>query len=414
MAVKQSYTMEELCVSFITRNRLYACILSKLNKLETSNIPTMGVGFSPKGKLILCYNPKFLASMTLAQAQSVLEHEVLHVFFRHLYRIPIDKSNMEMKQIANIAMDMAINQYLTDLPKGCVYPETYNLPKEQYAEWYFEELKKINEQQKKDQQNGQGGQGQKGNQVKDGQTIDDHEMWDKVVAEDGQMSDAAGNENCDIEHEVDKIVRQAAKECNDSKSIGDLPQGVRKELEALKNPKKKHDWKRELKVFVNSVLTLSKRLSQKRVNRRFLETVDYILPGKKKNRKPKLMLARDTSGSVFNEDMQLQFLNEMITISKHCEIIVVDCDTEIHQKYTVKNIKDFKGYEGGGGTSFVPVFEEARKSGVDGIIYLTDTYGDFPNVKDIGKFSTKTIWVTINQGKVEVPFGKHVNIEQED
>jgi predicted metal-dependent peptidase len=341
-----------------------------------------------------------------------------------------DPKDKHLNKMQNLACDMAINQYLPNLPEGAVYPETFGLQKEMFAEWYFAKLKEQQQQQQQQQSKGgkggqtgtpsdDGEQGEKGDEQgqDDGMgghdTLDDHEMWGKAIDEKGNIKDASECEACDVEHELDKIVRQAVKECEGDKSIGELPAGVRREIEALANPKKKHDWKKELKVFVNTVLTLSKRLSQKRANRRFLETVDYILPGKKKDRRPKILLARDTSGSVCNDEIQTQFLNEMINISKFCDVLVCDCDAKVHQTYTVKKVTDFKKYIGGGGTSFEPVFAEAKKLTVDGIIYLTDTEGSFPKKEEIGKFAQKTIWVTIDQDNVSVPFGKHVNIKDE-
>jgi predicted metal-dependent peptidase len=86
---------------------------------------------------------------------------------------------------------------------------------------------------------------------------------------------------------------KSIKECRE---YGTLPAFVEKEIAALKVIKR-HNWKKDLKVFVNTVLTSKKRLSQKRVNRR-LHDAEYILPGKKKSRHPKLLLVRDTSGSM--------------------------------------------------------------------------------------------------------------------
>ena len=117
---------------------------------------------------------------------------------------------------------------------------------------------------------------------------------------------------------------------------------------------------------------------------------------------------------MYNDAVQKELLNEMIQISRSATVLVCDCDTRVHQTYTVKSEKDFKSYKGGGGTSFEPAFEEARKLGVDGIVYLTDTDGSFPDKKDIGKYAAHTIWVTFDDSRDiqnRIPFGKHVNID---
>jgi len=428
------YTMEEVCMSILSVNRFYATILSKLVKVETNAVPTAAVGFNKFGKLTMYYNKDFILSHSLEQAQGVVVHEVLHVFFRHLIRFKIDKDNKHLHKIYNIGMDMAINQYIPHLPDGCVYPnmEPYNFEKDKNADHYIEELKKLAEkenecpkcgsqmqpQQQNDQgdddsqdQDGQGdddsqdqdGQGQQHKdecpdcgheQPSNGQTLDSHDLWDKVIDADGNIKDAS-DYDIDPEYEVTTAVMKSIKECKD---YGSLPAFVEKEIAALKTIKR-HNWKKDLKVFVNTVLTSKKRLSQKRINRR-LPDADYILPGKKKSRNPKLLLVRDTSGSMYDDKIQAELLNEIIQISKSAKVLVCDCDTRVHQTYEVRGVNDFKAYKGGGGTAFEPAFEEAKKHKVDGIVYLTDTYGSFPDKKEIGKYAGATIWVTFDADKV--------------
>jgi len=452
------YTMEQVCMSILAVNRFYATILSKMVKVEASPmvIPTLAVGFNKFGKLTMYYNRDFVLALALEKAQGSVIHEVLHVFFRHLTRFKIDKTNMHLAKLYNIGMDIAINQYIPHLPEGVVYPETYGFPKDKNADFYIEELKKLQDkcpkcggqmkqqsqqgQGQQDQQQGQGqdqqdqnGQGQQdqqgqGNQGQDdhqhgngkakcedcgheqdnsGQTLDSHDMWDKVIDDDGQVRDAR-EFDIDPEYEVQAAVMKSIKEC---KEYGSLPAFVEREIAALQSIKR-HNWKKDLKVFTNTVLTSKKRLSQKRVNRR-LHDADYILPGKKKSRDPKLLVVRDTSGSMYNDEVQKELLNEIMQISKSASILVCDADTKVHQTYTVRNASDFKPYKGGGGTSFKAAFEEAKKHKVDGIIYLTDTDGDFPDKKDIGKYAASTIWVTFDEKRDianKIPFGKHVNI----
>jgi predicted metal-dependent peptidase len=204
-----------------------------------------------------------------------------------------------------------------------------------------------------------------------------------------------------------KVIHKTLKEIQD---YGNLPAHLKNEIDALRKVEKKVNWKRQLRIFVNTILTVATRLSQKKVNRRFSAIKDYVLPGFKKTRKPSLLIARDTSGSVFDEKTQEEFQNEIASIAKVADVFVVDCDTQIHQAYKIKNKKDFRDYKGGGGTSFVPVFDYAKQHNFDGIIYLTDTYGTFPEY-NVKKFKTKTIWVTFRQRIVQIPFGKHLNIE---
>ena len=438
------FTMEEVCMSVLGVNRFYATILSKMVKVEVPKqlVDTAAVGFNKFGKLTMYYSKDFVLSLPLEKAQGTIVHEVLHVFFRHLTRFKIDETNKHLAKIYNLGLDMAINQYIPHLPDGVVYPETYKLEKDKNADWYIEELKKLAEkqsqcpkcggkmeqkpqpQQGKDKgdkgeepQDGQGGHEHgEGDQCQDcgheqpsnGQTLDSHDMWDKVIDENGQVRDAR-EFDIDPEYEVQTAVMKSIREC---KEYGSLPAFVEREIAALKVVKR-HNWKKDLKVFVNTVLTSKKKLSQKRINKRLPKDSKYLLPGKKKSRNPKLLLVRDTSGSMYDDKVQAELLNEIISISKNASIFVCDCDTKVHQTYTVKGINDIKPYKGGGGTAFEPAFAEAKRLKVDGIVYLTDTDGSFPDKKDIGKFSSKVIWVTFDDKRDienKIPYGKHVNI----
>ena len=409
----------KLSIKLVSQHRYYASFLSRMTKIATKEITTAGVGFNKNGDLTLYYNQEWLEKMEVKDAMGVMAHEVLHVFLRHLTRLP--KCGDKYDTIRNWACDIAINQLIKksptiSLPKEALMPDQFKMPEDKCAEWYFEELKKRQDEQeqKKDKQKGEGkgeeeGEGQpqsgKGEQ-KQKSILDDHDLWQKVLnPETGEVTSAESN-GIDPEYVTKKVVAKVLKEIE---NYGNLPQFMKDEIAQWKKVEKKVNWKRQLKIFINTVLTSKTRLSQKKINRRFID-LDYILPGFKKTRRPSLLVARDTSGSVYNEETQSEFLNEIICISKFADVFVVDCDTQIHQAYKIKNKQDFKVYKGGGGTSFVPVFNYAMKHSFDGIIYLTDTYGDFPTF-DVRKFKTKTIWATIDQASVSVPFGKHLNIE---
>lgn len=475
---KTGYTIQEVCMTFIQRQMFYAVILSKVNKIEFKGVKTAGVGFNKFGKLCFFYNPDFISKLPLNEAQGLVEHEVNHIFWRHLTRFPMTNTaagisgkikEMHDNRIINLGTDCSINQYLKDLPtykegdkdigaetdKGevikvgdsvGVYPSTFDLDEGEAADYYIAALRKkmpeppkiklINmkcktcngtgkkqddsdSQKSQDKKDGGSGQqdcpdcGGSGNQEIDG--LDSHDLWGKVVEINPKTGEATitdcKHHDIDPEYECENIVKKSIKECKD---FGKLPAHIEAEIKRMQAPPR-HPWKQTLRVFMNSVLTVSKKLSTKRSNRRFAH-LDYILPGKKKSRRPRLLYVRDSSGSHFGEDIQIEVAKEMEQISKRADVFVCDCDTEIHdhdgkQYYKMKKWSDIKPIKGGGGTDLRPPFKLARKLGVDGIVYATDTWGKFPEPKDIGKFANNTIWLTFDQAEVDTPFGKHVNIE---
>lgn len=422
-----THTLDELVAATFSAvdadgktNSYYALVLSKCKKYASKEVPTMGVAFDQRGKLVLLWNPDFLRKLTDGEAIAVLKHEAMHIFFKHLARFQTKKNHERV----NIATDMAINQYLRGLPAGCQLPETYKLPRGLSADAYLKALEEQNIADKKMMSiNGAGsGNGGDKSQQGDGQGqdsddgssagTDNHETWDKVVDDNGKIIGDTESEGVDTQSTLDRIARSVAQRM---KEKGDAPAWASAVVENL-DKKSKHNWKNELRVLVNSVLSTDKRRSQKHIDRRLACITDeFLFPGKKKDRKPSVLLVRDTSGSMFCAETQAAVLTEMIAISRRAEVLVCDCDTVVHQVYKVRKPSDFKEYQGGGGTSFVAPFDEAKKRNVDAVIYLTDLFGDFPDPRNIGKYARNTVWVTVERDadRTDPPFGKIVRIQDE-
>lgn len=370
----------------------YSSIVSKVARIPSDKIPTMGVCFNSRGLPILLYNPEFLKKLTNLEAISILIHEALHIFFRHITRF----ASYPNKERTNIACDMAINQHLKYLPtkefRG-IYPQDYNFPNDLTAEMYYDLLKKLGKEQESNSSSG----------------FDDHSLWGKILNENGNLIDVEGS-GIDCESEIDTIVRSIIQEM---KSKGTAPDWAKKIIEEL-DKKPTFDWRRELRMYVNTALSPRKRLSQKRVNRRFMEE-DYILPGKKKSRQANVLVVRDTSGSMWSEEVQRDLMTEVLSINSRASVWLVDCDTEVKgEPVRVKKLDDIKEFKGGGGTSFVAPFKTAKKLNVDLVIYMTDLCGDFPDKKEIGRYATNTIWCVWKQNYYhgeDVPFGRVVVVD---
>jgi predicted metal-dependent peptidase len=77
------------------------------------------------------------------------------------------------------------------------------------------------------------------------------------------------------------------------------------------------------------------------------------------------------------------------------EITFMTCDAEIGTIKKVRNIKDAcASLVGGGGTSFVPVFDAVIKMNPmpEVLVFLTDGYGDAPHAPPP---KLKTVWVLV-------------------
>lgn len=119
----------------------------------------------------------------------------------------------------------------------------------------------------------------------------------------------------------------------------------------------------------------------------------------------------DTSGSVQDKDLG-QFLGEIQEILRlypHIKATGYYCDTELHGPFPLEDMLTLQP-KGGGGTSFIPFFEEIEDD-ADVAIYFTDGYGPFPAVPP----KVPTLWVVLPGGAQdeEFPFGKVVRFTRD-
>jgi len=100
-------------------------------------------------------NEKFWTDLSEEHRLGLLKHELLHIAFHHLTTFTMFCD----KELANIAMDMEINQYIDGhwLPEGGIDINDYdhlNLDRKAGTIYYYDELLKA--QQKKKQQGSSG------------------------------------------------------------------------------------------------------------------------------------------------------------------------------------------------------------------------------------------------------------------
>lgn len=97
-------------------------ILQLLHITYTHSMPTAGVSFNVEHKRWdLFINPYFFCRKLTSHEQriAVLLHELYHITNRHPQRVPFIKLTPFKRQLMNIAADMAINQFILNLPDGC-------------------------------------------------------------------------------------------------------------------------------------------------------------------------------------------------------------------------------------------------------------------------------------------------------
>lgn len=139
--------------------------------------------------------------------------------------------------------------------------------------------------------------------------------------------------------------------------------------------------------------------------------VDFIqmglyLPDFKNERMGPVVAGWDTSGSVLSEQNVFgDELADIINRVKPERVYAMYTDAKVHKVEEFDPADEVVKFNpvGGGGTSFVPVFEEVEKRGIRPalLIYFTDLLGRFPEVAP----SYPVLWVSTNpNGKA--PFGE--------
>ena len=413
----------------------YGFFLIMLNKLwDAKRVPTAGV--SKNGiNYQLAINPEFWEGLNEEQRLGILKHELLHIAFGHLTTY----FKFSDKRLANVAMDMEINQYIEKswLPGGEYSKEEYdavneklkleiyaaietgaspeeiaeilkNAPSrgifiEDYADmnlelragcrYYYDKLKEFKDEKEKN--------GTCGNQAMDNLldniemgNVPDHGTWEEF----DNLTEA---EQKLIEKQLQKVLSDAKEQT--VKKRGTVPGEIEGVIiiEQIEAPK--FDWRGYIRRFTGiSTKVFTKKIRRKE-NRRFSDN-----PGLKIKMKQHMLLAIDTSGSVSDSELK-EFMNEIHHIYKAgVDITIVQCDTRINsiKPYTGKHEMNIQGR---GGTEFDPVLEYYNENlkKYTSLVYFTDGECGY-SVKPKGNI----LWVLSEQSYMnnDLP-GKVIKLE---
>ena len=121
-------TLSKATKTLMLKEPFYGLFLVSLNKEWDDRVPTAGVCKHNIGYK-LKVNTEFWNSLSQEHQLGLLKHELLHIVFFH---VNIQEEFAD-KKLANIAMDIEINQYIDSdiLPEGALLPSTFpelNLP----------------------------------------------------------------------------------------------------------------------------------------------------------------------------------------------------------------------------------------------------------------------------------------------
>jgi predicted metal-dependent peptidase len=373
----------------------------------------------------IVYNPSFVDSLTAAELEGCLAHEVLHCALGHHGR-----RGVREPRLWNHAADYAINPILVKnglkLPAGVLLdPQYENLS----AEEIYARLTKDGNSGGGSQPNpGAGpGNGSPGN----GQLQPD--PFSPSTAQDA--SSGGGSPNCtaqgpenDPSPEGIGEVLDAADEDGDpaspaemsrqqhewsiaaeqamrmAKACGNAPADLERPLSESRQSQQ--DWRAILRAFVAATTVSDYRWTPP--NRRHIGAGLY-LPSVVRSGVGEIVVAVDTSGSIGKDELE-QFAGEITAISDEAQpeaIHVVYCDAAVQSSQQFGPSEPIHlEPKGGGGTNFRPVFEWVQRSNIAAVclIYLTDLCcNSYPEVPEY-----PVLWVT--DSRRTAPFGETIQI----
>jgi predicted metal-dependent peptidase len=138
---------------------------------------------------------------------------------------------------------------------------------------------------------------------------------------------------------------------------------------------------------------------------------DYILPSLR-SRQMDLTVAIDTSGSIKDEEVE-EFIQEIDALKGQvrARVALLPCDATLcpGAPFVFEPWEQFcrpRDIKGGGGTSFVPVFDWVHRHGTqpDLLVYFTDADGEFPKAEP----PYPVIWLV--KGRRPVPWGQRIQL----
>jgi len=342
-------TVKEDLQDLIRHIPLLGFIVIKMDWSFDENVPTAGITKDFKLKI----NKEFMMGLEKKQRVAILKHEALHVAHRHFERL----QDVQYPEVAEIAREISINQYIDDLPKGCITIDMFKLDKGLSLENYYKELV-------------------------------------KTVKKNPMKISAKGDENPlkgDCEEMKKGVTTIGDSICKDaeaySKSIGKDAGEYLEKVEIIPT-----NYKAKIKKFVGSQPSATKiKRTYSRRSKRFAHS-----PGVKKELElGDVIFGLDTSGS-----MDAKELGGSIDVAKKIRhlcnnLIMIQGDTQVTEiKKVQKNIKDLE-IKGRGGTDLRPIVEKAKEFGYPKTPLVMFTDGeiwDYPSKKEL----KNSIWIFTN------------------
>ncbi|HEX5636214.1 MAG TPA: VWA-like domain-containing protein [Gammaproteobacteria bacterium] len=373
----------------------------------------------------LYYNPEYIDALSADQTRFALAHETLHCALSHFAR-----RAHRVKHRWEMACDLAINPILiqdglTPTPDALYMREYEGLSAEEIYPCLQDN---DNDQDRELEQNvnpdadgeGEGGKGDEQKQ-KEGKQQKQRSESKGQGEEDGGAREENSQKNNDsdgqgasepeplTQQEIESLAVQwqqrMASAAQQAIQAGKLGGAMARMVDHLLQPRL--PWRMLLARYLSMVARDDYTYSRPS-NRRGDPAVYPSL----RSAQVDVVVALDTSGSISNNEIA-EFMGEIDAIKSHlrARITLLACDAKLAEgaPWQFEPWEAFelpKKFSGGGGTSFVPVFDWAEQQDrkPDLLVYFTDAQGKFPKIEP----AFPVIWLV--KGKTPVPWGQRVQL----
>lgn len=392
-------SLQDIIFNMMCNNKhtFYGLFMAELNKSFDDKFPTACVGKHASSANIALVIGKDFWEKTLwndKRKRFIIIHELEHVIREHLS--DISQGMFNDKLVANIAMDVAINQDINgdevEAPtvdeKGQKigafiddFPEL-SLKRNESSLYYYGEFMKAKQQKQdsKGKEDSKNPNKEKGNKrgtsgseyldqfldgQEDGTQGDWHELWDEITKGMGEKEVEL------LRKEMQETLKRIADETQ--KLRGTVPAHL---MNAVNENFGRKDpvisWKTLFNRFIGSTMTTEIRQTRKRPNFRFEDA-----PTNKYKNKVRIVVGCDTSGSVSEQELQEFFgqIRHMWNAGVKIDICLWDATCE--DPYEYKGEHTYRRTKCGGtrASCFIEhVNENSKKKNWTCAINLTDGY----------------------------------------
>lgn len=364
----------------------YAHLLSSLNKAVVGPghpVETLAVGMG-RDSLTLYINATFWDEV-LTQPQhrcGVLKHELLHLVFRHPF---VHEPTLD-PLLLNIAFDLVVNQYIERswLPDDSLFLDTFTTLHLEAGQTWFYYYKKLEELRcSTGSQTSREGQGELPYSLRsDMHGLERHKPW-RDIRRRSELDRSVA------ERHLKDLLQLACQRTRD-RAWGVLPGTLREALQqTVIGAPAQVPWSQVLRLFAATATQTRLKNTLSRPSKRYGTT-----PGLRiLNRKRRLLVAIDTSGSINQKELNLFFHEVHHLWRAGARVELLETDVCVQRRYSYQGRRP-EFVSGRGGTDFNDALQLANAEHPDGLVFFTDGYAATPVVRP----RVPVLWVITPDG----------------